>query len=55
MSVHIGLAYFCQVATGNSSGSFVTGSGTAVVNDTTFNGYTIGQVVTALQDYGLLA
>ena len=44
-----------QLTTAIASASFVAGSGTAVKNDSTFGGYTIGQIVTALKAQGLLA
>jgi hypothetical protein len=37
------------------AGAFVAGSGTSVNDDSTFSGYTVGQVVAALKAYGLLA
>lgn len=43
-----------QVTTGVASAAFVAGVGTAVNDDSTFGGYTLGQVVQALQNYGLL-
>ena len=44
-----------QPTTAVASATAVHGSGTAVKEDSTFGGYTIGQVVTALQTLGLLA
>lgn len=38
-----------------SAASFVAGSQNAVTDDATFGGYNIGQIVTALQNHGLLA
>lgn len=35
--------------------AFVAGSGAAVLDDSTFGGYTVGEVVSALQTLGLLA
>ena len=44
-----------QPSTSIASAAFVHNSGTAVKEDSTFGGYTIGQIVTALQTLGLLA
>ena len=44
-----------QPTTAVASATFVHGSGTSVKEDSTFGGYTIGQIVTALQTLGLLA
>ena len=44
-----------QPTTAVASATAVHGSGTAVKEDSTFGGYTIGQIVTALQTLGLLA
>lgn len=44
-----------QPTTAVASATAVHGSGQAVKDDSTFGGYTIGQIVTALQTLGLLA
>lgn len=44
-----------QPATGGSSASFVENSGTALNESSTFDNYTIPQIVTALRNLGLLA
>lgn len=44
-----------QPSTSIASATAVHGSGQAVKDDSTFGGYTIGQIVTALQTLGLLA
>ncbi len=44
-----------QPTTAVASATAAHGSGTAVKEDSTFGGYTIGQIVTALQTLGLLA
>jgi hypothetical protein len=44
-----------QPTTAIAEGPIVAGAGAAVLEDTTFNGYTIGQIVAALQRLGLLA
>jgi hypothetical protein len=44
-----------QPTTAVASATAVHGSGSAVKEDSTFGGYTIGQIVTALQTLGLLA
>ena len=54
-----GLGFFTsngadQPTTAISAASFVANSGTAINNTSTFNGYTIGQIVSALQTLGLL-
>jgi hypothetical protein len=41
--------------TGVAEAAFVEGTGTAVNDNSTFGGYTIQQVVQALQNLGLLA
>jgi len=48
--------YSCpQVGTGGSAVSFVESIGTTVNDASTFGGYTLGQVVSALQQKGILA
>ncbi len=49
-----GLAAVQQTPTLHTA-TVVIGSSTAVLIDTTFNGYTIRDIVLALQEYGLLA
>jgi hypothetical protein len=44
-----------QVTTGVTGATFTANSGTAVNDASTFDGYTIGQLVKALRNYGLLA
>lgn len=44
-----------QPTTSIGAASFTAGSGTGVNDDSTFDGYTVGQVVQALRDTGLLA
>lgn len=44
-----------QPTTASSSATFTANSGTAVNDASTFDGYTISQVVKALRDFGLLA
>lgn len=44
-----------QVTTGVTGAKFTANSGTAVNDASTFDGYTIGQIVKALRNYGLLA
>jgi hypothetical protein len=44
-----------QPTTAVASATAVHGTGQAVKDDSTFGGYTIGQIVTALQTLGLLA
>ena len=44
-----------QPTTSTVAGTFVANTGTAVNNASTFDGYTIGKVVTALRNIGLLA
>jgi len=44
-----------QPATGGSSAAFVENTGTALNENSTFDNYTIAQVVTALRNLGLLA
>lgn len=44
-----------QPTTGVGSATFVAGTGTNVNDDSTFDGYTIQQVVKALRNEGLLA
>ena len=44
-----------QQTTGVSAASFTASTGTAVNVNSTFGGYTIGQVVKALQNLGFLA
>jgi hypothetical protein len=43
-----------KITTGVASSTFVTNSGTAVNNSSTFGGYTIAQIAQALINYGLL-
>jgi hypothetical protein len=43
-----------KITTGIASSTFVTNSGTAVNNSSTFGGYTIAQIAQALINYGLL-
>ena len=48
--------YSCpQASTGSGSVSFVENYGTTVNDQSTFGGYTLGQVVSALQQKGILA
>ena len=44
-----------QAGTSGSEAAFVSGSGTAVNDNSTFGGYTLRQVVQALQNIGVLA
>jgi len=44
-----------QQATGGASSTFVVGVGTAVTDASTFDGYTLGQIVKALRNTGILA
>ncbi|GAG27982.1 unnamed protein product, partial [marine sediment metagenome] len=44
-----------QATTGIASANHVLGGGFNVDENDTFGGYTIGQIVTALQDIGILA
>ena len=55
----VGLAFFAttpiaQPTTASASATFVAGAGTAVNDASTFDGYTLKQVVKALRSYGLL-
>jgi len=43
-----------QPTTASSSATFVSGTGSGVTIDATFDGYTIGQTVKALRDLGVL-
>ncbi len=48
--------YYCsQAGTGVSAASFIESTGTTVNDQSTFGGYTLGQVVYALQQKGILA
>jgi hypothetical protein len=44
-----------QQPTGGASSTFVVGVGTAVTDASTFDGYTLGQIVKALRNTGILA
>lgn len=52
----LGTAPIVQITTGVAEAAYVSNVGGVVVNDdSTFGGYTIQQVVQALQNYGMLA
>lgn len=44
-----------QATTFSGGGSHAAGSGTGVTDDSTFDGYTIGQIVAGLRSFGLFA
>jgi hypothetical protein len=44
-----------QQPTGGVASAFVVGVGTAVTDASTFDGYTLGQIVKALRNTGILA
>jgi hypothetical protein len=50
-----GTTAIAQPTTGYGASTFVANSGVAVSDASTFDGYTLGQVVKALRDFGLLA
>ena len=43
-----------QITTSGQEATFVEGAGTALNNNSTFDGYTVGQVVRALRSFGFL-
>jgi hypothetical protein len=49
-----GTTAIAQPTTGSAAATFVANSGVAVTDASTFDGYTLGQVVKALRNYGLL-
>jgi hypothetical protein len=50
-----GLAPVVQPVIGGTSAVFVGGAGTPVLDDSTFDGYTLQEIVSALRELGLLA
>ena len=50
-----GTAPIAQITTATGAAAYASVGGSAVSSDDTFGGYSIGQIVTALQAYGLLA
>jgi len=50
-----GTTPIAQPTTGSAAAAFVAGSGSAVLDDSTFGGYTLQQIGQALLDFGLLA
>ena len=49
-----GVTEVARATTGISGATLVSGSGTALHDDDTFDGYTVGQIVKALRNWGLL-